>query len=204
MKNKRKRYAFIDVQNTASTAQKLLGFIVDWHKLYNYLKNQWDCEEVYFYSGVDEGDDETFREFDVLSGKGCIIRSKIVFSYKIPNKKISIKCVGCGKDNVEVVDMGYNKKSNCDVDLTVDAMEIAGHGKEFIIFTGDGDFEYLIRKVVEKGVKVRIVSSNRKIKRGLIYVKRFSKKLKDLINKNKSNVDLIDINSWKFRIKKEE
>lgn len=83
-------------------------------------------------------------------------------------------------------------------------MEYAGSNAEFYIFTGDGDFEYLIRKVVEKGVKVRIVSSNRKIKRGLIYVKRFSKKLKDLINKNKSNVDLIDINSWKFRIKKEE
>ena len=56
--------------------------------------------------------------------------------------------------------MGYNRKSNCDVDLTVDAMEEAGPGKEFFIFTGDGDFEYLIRKVVEKSTKVYIVSSN--------------------------------------------
>lgn len=36
MKN---RYAFIDVQNTASTAQKLLGFIIDWNKLCKYLKD---------------------------------------------------------------------------------------------------------------------------------------------------------------------
>ena len=40
----------------------------------------------------------------------------------------------------------YNSKSNCDVDLTVDAMEEAGPDKEFLIFTGDGDFEYLIKK----------------------------------------------------------
>ena len=33
-----KRYAFIDVQNTESTTRKLLGFLIDWRKLYLYLE----------------------------------------------------------------------------------------------------------------------------------------------------------------------
>ena len=40
--------------------------------------------------------------------------------------------------------MEHKKKSNCDVELGVDAVNNAGPNKEFMIFTGDGDFEYLI------------------------------------------------------------
>jgi|SRR3989344_1023825 len=197
------RYAFIDVQNTASTTQKLLGFIVDWHKLCKYLTEKWKCDKVFFYSGIDEGDAETAKEFESLANNGCVVRAKTVFSYKKPDRKISIKCLGCGKETVEVVDMGYNKKSNCDVDLTVDAMEIAGKDNEFLIFTGDGDFEYLIRKVVEKGTRVYLVSSNAGERKPGIITKRFSTKLKDLIKKNKGAINLINIDNWKFKIKKD-
>jgi hypothetical protein len=46
------RYAFIDVQNTISTITQLLGFTIDWQKLYRYLKDHWKCEKVFFYSGI--------------------------------------------------------------------------------------------------------------------------------------------------------
>ncbi|OHB17290.1 MAG: hypothetical protein A2749_00815 [Parcubacteria group bacterium RIFCSPHIGHO2_01_FULL_45_26] len=198
-----KRFAFIDVQNTATTTQKLLGFIIDWHKLCMYLKEEWNCEKVFFYSGIDEGDTETAREFDSLSKNGCIVKSKTVFAYKKPDKTISIKCVECGKDNVEVVDMGYNRKSNCDVDLTVDAMEMAGVDIEFLIFTGDGDFDYLIRKVLEKGTRVYIVSSNAGIRKLGINTRRLSTKLKSLVDENRGKINLIEINNWKMKIKKD-
>lgn len=198
-----KRFAFIDVQNTATTTQKLLGFIIDWQKLCKYLNEKWKCEKVFFYSGIDEGDTETAKEFETLSKNGCIVKTKTVFAYKKPDKKISIKCVECGKDNVEVVDMGYNRKSNCDVDLTVDAMEMAGPDTEFLIFTGDGDFDYLIRKVVEKGTKVYIVSSNAGIRKPGINTKRLSTKLKSLVDENRGKINLIEINSWKMKIKKD-
>ena len=197
-----KRFAFIDVQNTATTTQKLLGFIINWHKLCEYLKEKWKCEKVFFYSGIDEGDTETAKEFDSLSQNGCVVKTKTVFAYKKPDKTISIKCVECGKDNIEVVDMGYNRKSNCDVDLTVDAMEMAGPDTEFLIFTGDGDFDYLIRKVLEKGTKIYIVSSNAGVRKPGINTKRLSTKLKDLVNENRGKINLIDINSWKMKIKK--
>lgn len=197
------RYAFIDVQNTATTTRKLLGFLVDWHKLCGYLKDEWKCEKVFFYSGIDEGDTETTKEFEALSSDGCIVKAKTVYSYKRPDRTITIKCVQCGADNAEVVDMGYNRKSNCDVDLTVDAMEEAGPGKELLIFTGDGDFDYLIRKVVVKGAKVYVVSSNAGIKKPGLNTKRLSTKLKYVIKENPESVHLIEINSWKMRIQKD-
>ena len=198
-----KTFAFIDVQNTASTTQKLLGFVIDWNKLCKYLNEKWKCEKIFFYSGIDEGDTETAKEFETLSQNGCIVRSKTVYAYKKPDKTISIKCVHCGKDNVEVVDMGYNRKSNCDVDLTVDAMEEAGPDREFLIFTGDGDFEYLIKKVIEKGTKVYIISSNAGVKKPGILTKRLSTKLKNMIRENRDKVHFIEIDSWKMRIKKD-
>lgn len=196
------RYVFIDVQNTASTTQKLLGFIIDWNKLYEYLIKKWKCEKVFFYVGIDEGDEQTAKEFESLQNDKCVVNSKTIFSYKKPDKKISIKCVKCGEENVEVVDMGYKRKSNCDVDLTVDAMEMAGPDKEFLIFTGDGDFCYLIKKLIKKETRVYLISSNAGTRKAGLSTKRFSTKFKNLIRENKGKVDLINIDSWKFIIKK--
>jgi|SRR3989344_4621581 len=198
-----KRYAFIDVQNTSSTTQKLLGFIVDWHKLCIYLTNKWECEKVFFYSGIDEGDDKTAKEFELLANNGCVVRAKTVFAYKKPDKTLSWRCDSCNKEHIEVINMGYNRKSNCDVDLTVDAMELAGTDKEFLIFTGDGDFDYLIRNVIEKGTKVFIVSSDAGERRPGISTKRLSSKLKQLVREKRGKVNLINIDNWKFKIKKD-
>ncbi|MEK7582226.1 MAG: NYN domain-containing protein [Patescibacteria group bacterium] len=198
-----KRFAFIDVQNTASTTSKLLGFIIDWHKLIKYLKDKWKCEKVFFYSGIDEGDIKTANEFESLTQNGCLVKTKTVFSYKRPDKTISVKCINCGKENIEIVDMGYNRKSNCDVDLTVDAMEEAGPDREFLIFTGDGDFDYLIRKVIEKGTKVYVVSSNAGARKPGIITKRLSTRLKSVVRDNKEKVYLINIDSWKMRIRRD-
>ena len=200
----KKRYAFIDTQNTASTTRNLLGFSVDLHKLYYYLKEHWHCEKVFLYSGIDSENIHTTQEFASLAEIGCIIKTRGVFSYKKPDKTISITCSGCGKVNTKIIHTGYNRKSNCDVDLTVDAMEEATADREFLIFTGDGDFDYLITKLVEKGVKVYIVSSDAGSKESYSNTRRFSSRLKDLIKQHRrGDIDLIDINSWKMIISKD-
>jgi len=125
------KYAFIDVQNTDTTTKKMHGFEIDWIKLYQFLKNSWKCENVFFYTGIDEGDVETGQITESLKRIGCVVRVKTVFAYKNKNKDIKITCPVCGHLFMEQVDMGYNKKSNCDVDLTVDAMENAKTGNEF-------------------------------------------------------------------------
>ena len=46
MEEKKNKIALIDVQNTERTTKQLLGFLVDWRKLYEFLKNDWKCEQA--------------------------------------------------------------------------------------------------------------------------------------------------------------
>lgn len=113
------KIALVDVQNTESTTKQLLGFLVDWKRLYEFLKNDWKCEKVILYSGIDEGDLEKTKEFEILEKDGCLVRVKTVFAYKNKDKNIKVKCPKCENEFVEIVSMGYNKKSNCmDRDIT--------------------------------------------------------------------------------------
>lgn len=198
-----KKYAFVDVLNTASTAQKMLGFIIDWQKLCNYLKNEKGCQEVFLYTGIENGDLETAKEFDSISNSECVVRSKSIFAYKNRDKVIQFKCQGCNTESIETVDMGYTKKSNCDVELAVDATERAAPDTEMYIFTGDGDFEYLIRKALEKGVnKIYIFSYAQKYVKAGVTISRFSTKLKALITSNRNEVFYVSLADIKDKIRK--
>ncbi len=198
-----KKYAFIDVQNTDTTTKKLLGFEISWEKLYNFLTNNWNCEKVFLYTGIDEGDVESAQLFENLEKLGCLVRSKISIAYKNKDKTLNISCPKCSEKIIEMVDMGYRKKSNCDVDLTVDAMDLGEKGNEFYIFTGDGDFEFLIRNLYKKGVKIHIVSSPKKMRAGKRhFYSRYSTKLRRLVAEDSNTVDFININNIRLRIQK--
>ena len=200
-----KRLAFIDVQNTTSTTQRMLHFVIDWQKLCGYLKNRWECERIFFYSGIELGDEKTATEFDMLSADfNCTIRAKTIMAFKNPDIAVPYKCAGCGEEGVKTVETGYRRKSNCDVELTVDAMENAGPDTEFLIFTADGDFTYLIEALIGKGVKVYIVlNARRYIDRAGITQSRFSTKLRELIARNSKAATMIDIARWKDIVKKD-
>ena len=102
--------------------------------------------------------------------------------YKNYDKDIKISCPKCGNKFITTIDMGYNHKSNCDVDLTVDAMQLINNNNIFYLFTGDGDFEYLIKTAITNNTNVILVSSAKKIKIGFRYFSsRFSTKLRKLI-----------------------
>ena len=198
-----KRYAFIDVHNTASTAQQMLGIVIDWEKLCDYLKNKRSCTEVFLYTGIDQGDIETAHEFEAISKISCCtVRSKITFYYKNKDKIVALKCE-CGKDNIHTVNMGHTKKSNCDVELSVDAIEKSGPEVELMVFTADGDFEYLIRRALEKGVeRVEIVSYAGKEKQAGVLVSRFSTKLQALVKEKPDKVIYTSLKDIKDKIKK--
>src|SRR5712691_1141817 len=50
-------------------------------------------------------------------------------------------------------------KGNMDIELAVDAMEIADHIDHLVLFSGDGDFRPLVEAVQRKGVRVTVVST---------------------------------------------
>ena len=94
-------------------------------------------------------------------------------------------------------------KANCDVELTVDALELAGPESEILIFTGDGDFRYLIEKLIEKGSRVRLFSTNKQDQFGNY---RLSTRLKALLALYEETGQAIftELNNLKHRIGKAE
>ena len=50
-------------------------------------------------------------------------------------------------------------KGNMDIELAVDAMELAGHVDQIVLFSGDGDFRPLVEAVQRRGVRVTVVST---------------------------------------------
>lgn len=198
------RYAFIDVQNTEGTVSQLLGFPIDWHRLYHYLKEQWKCESVFFYSGIEQGNTVQVDEYAELEKLGYKVHAKQFKIYRNPDKIIKISCQNCSNIFDYKIDGSIRWKSNCDTELSVDATNLAKEGIEFLIFSGDGDFEYVIRNAADKGVKTYIISSAKKVRVSARHtISRFSTKLRDLIAEKKDSIFYIDINLWKLKIQKD-
>ena len=152
-----KRFTFIDVQNTETTTLKVLKFALDHEKLFTYLKDKWKCEKIFFYPGIQHGDDTRGELFTKLTELGAIVRPKYFFTYKNEDKIATTNCPKCNTEITQRIEMGYSWKCNCDVELTADVLDHAYKNTEIFLFSGDGDFEFLIQKVIAKGCKVSIV-----------------------------------------------
>ena len=50
-------------------------------------------------------------------------------------------------------------KGNMDIELAVNAMDLARHVDEIVLFSGDGDFRSLVESVQRRGVRVTVVST---------------------------------------------
>ena len=56
--------------------------------------------------------------------------------------------------------MGRRKiKGNMDIELAVDAMEMADHLDQIVLFSGDGDFRSLVEALQRKGCRVLVIST---------------------------------------------
>lgn len=191
-----KRYAFIDVHNTKSTATTL-DFSIDPQKLYNYLKfDKWSCSDVFWYAGRIESEKHE-KEREKISVIGYIIKDKLTKFYK-KTRTFYIKCQKCRYEYKHISVKKGIPKANCDVELTVDCLEIASPEVEFLIFTGDGDFKYLVEKLCEKGSKVLLFSTKKQDKWGDY---RFSTRYNDLLKEGK--ITFMEIDNLKYRLKKD-
>ena len=194
-----KKIAFVDVQNTETTVQKWLGFSIDWYRLISFLKNDWGCEQVYFYLGIQQGDAARAEEFNSLKGEGVIVRPKYYYVHKVSDKTVNTTCPLCAQKITIKVDMGYTWKCNCDVELTADVLDHAKPGTAMHLFSGDGDFEFLIDKALSMGTETVAVVSTAKprVVAGRSDY-RLSKKLKAM-TKSKA-VTILEIDNIKKKI----
>lgn len=132
---------FIDGSNLYWTA-KALGFDIDYKKLLGAFEDRGALLRAYYYTATVE--DQEFSSFqawiDWLDYNGFNVVTK-------PAKEFTD---AAGRRKI---------KSNMDIEITVDAMEIASSAEEIILVSGNGDFRSLVEAVQRKGVRVTVVST---------------------------------------------
>ncbi len=133
---------FIDGANLYATA-KSLGFDIDYKRLLKEFQARGKLIRAFYYTAlVEDQEYSSIRPLvDWLDYNGYSVVTK-------PTKEF-------------VDSFGRRKvKGNMDIELAVDAMEMADHLDQIVLFSGDGDFRSLVEAVQRKGVRVSVVSTN--------------------------------------------
>jgi uncharacterized LabA/DUF88 family protein len=141
MSSSNKLALFIDGANLHMTA-KALGFDIDYKKLLDEFRGRGTLLRAFYYTAmVEDQEYSSIRPLvDWLDYNGFAVMTKAA---------------------KEFVDAGGHRKvkGKMDVELAVDALEIAEHVDQMILFSGDGDFRSLVEAVQRRGVHVTVVST---------------------------------------------
>lgn len=132
---------FIDGANLYATA-KSLGFDIDYKRLLREFQGKGRLIRAFYYTALIEDQEySSIRPLiDWLDYNGYAVVTK-------PTKEF-------------VDSLGRRKvKGNMDIELAVDAMEMAGHIDHMVLFSGDGDFRSLVEAVQRRGVRVSVIST---------------------------------------------
>ena len=132
---------FIDGANLYATA-KTLGFDIDYKRLLKEFQSRGTLVRAFYYTAIIE--DQEFSSIrpliDWLDYNGFTVVTK-------PAKEFDD---GEGRRRF---------KRNMSIELAVDAMELAAHVDEIVLFSGDGDFRSLVEAVQRRGVRVTVIST---------------------------------------------
>jgi uncharacterized LabA/DUF88 family protein len=132
---------FIDGANVYATA-KTLGFDIDYKRLLKEFQSRGTLLRAFYYTAIIE--DQEFSSIrpliDWLDYNGYTVVTK-------PAKEFDD---GDGRRRF---------KRKMSVELAVDAMELAEHVDQIVLFSGDGDFRPLVESVQRRGVRVTVVST---------------------------------------------
>ena len=134
---------FIDGSNLYA-ATKALGFDIDYKLLRSEFMRRGKMVRAFYYTALIENEEYSpIRPLvDWLDYNGFTLVTK-------PAKEFTDSA---GRRKI---------KGNMDVELAVDAMEMADHVEHIVLFSGDGDFRPLVEALQKKGVRVSVVSTIR-------------------------------------------
>ena len=132
---------FIDGSNLYATA-KSLGFDIDYKKLLVFFRSKGQLVRALYYTALaEEQEYSSIRPLiDWLDYNGYSMVTKPTKEYTDASGRRKIK-------------------GNMDIELTVDAMELAAHLDHVVLFSGDGDFRSLVAALQQKGLRVSVVST---------------------------------------------
>ena len=136
---------FIDGSNLYAAA-KSLGFDIDYKLLRHEFMRRGKLLRAFYYTALLENDEYSpIRPLvDWLNYNGYSMVTKAAKEYTDSDSQ--------GRRKV---------KGNMDIELSVDAMELAPRIDHAVIFSGDGDFRPLIESLQRQGVRVSVVSTIR-------------------------------------------
>ena len=134
---------FIDGANLYHAARNL-DFDIDYKSLLRWATERGRLIRAYYYTAIDE--DQEYSPLkplvDWLDYNGYTMGTK-------PPKEFT--------DST-----GRRKtRSNMDVELAVDVMELAPYLDHVMLFSGDGDFHPLVEAIQRKGIRVTVVSTTK-------------------------------------------
>lgn len=134
---------FIDGANLYSAARNL-GFEIDYRRLLEHFRKEAHLIRAFYYTAlVEEADYSPLRPLiDWLDYNGYTMVTKPAKEYTDASGRRRFK-------------------SNMDIELAIDMMELAPHLDHAVLFSGDGDFRRLVEAVQRKGVRVTVVATNR-------------------------------------------
>jgi uncharacterized LabA/DUF88 family protein len=134
---------FIDGSNLY-TAAKSLGFDIDYKLLRHEFMRRGKMLRAFYYTALLENDDYSpIRPLvDWLHYNGYSMVTKTAKEYTDSQGRRKVK-------------------GNMDIELAVDAMELAPRIDHAVIFSGDGDFRPLVESLQRQGVRVSVVSTVR-------------------------------------------
>src|SRR5690348_12262787 len=132
---------FIDGANLYATA-KTLGFDIDYKRLLKEFQSRGTLLRAFYYTAIIEDQEySSIRPLiDWLDYNG----------YSVITKATKEFVDASGRRKV---------KGNMDIELAVDAMELAEHIDQMVLFSGDGDFRPLVVAVQRRGVRVTVIST---------------------------------------------
>lgn len=132
---------FIDGANLYATA-KALGFDIDYKRLLKEFHSRGALVRAFYYTAIIEDQEySSIRPLiDWLDYNG----------YTVVTKATKEFIDASGRRKV---------KGNMDIELAVNAMELAPHVDQIVLFSGDGDFRSLVEALQRRGVRVTVVST---------------------------------------------
>lgn len=132
---------FIDGANLYA-ASKALGFDVDYRRLLKSFQSKGYLLRAYYYTAlVEDQEYSSIRPLiDWLDYNG----------YRVVTKPAKEFTDAAGRRKI---------KGNMDIELAVDALELADVVDHFVIFSGDGDFRRLAEALQRRGRKVSVIST---------------------------------------------
>lgn len=137
---KPKAKIYIDGANIFYT-QKQIGWNISWIKVKKYLSKNSQIIEIRYYTGVKKNDTKMSKYLNYFDKIGITTVTKPIKIIKTSNGNIF--------------------KSNFDVEMTTDILLDRIFIDKIILFTGDSDFNYLIKKLKDLGKYIIIYSSRK-------------------------------------------